>query len=116
MRIPIPILMEKIRELGLIDANGKTIHYSKFKSLCDIHQYGRGKGRLFIIFVGNYRENMLAFYPPTTNKEDMLKISYSYLVDTIETDMKQEFLDGNIMWGDCGIPLTYTKVRSSFDK
>ena len=42
----------------------------------------------------------------------MLKISYEYLLDTIQTEMKQEFLDGNIIWGNCGIPLAYGDLRA----
>jgi hypothetical protein len=116
MRIPHSLLMFKLKELGLITDSGNTISYSKFKKMVDVHQYGRGKRRLFIIFVGLPKENLIAFYPPTDLKEEMIKISYSYLVDTIETEMKQEFLDGNIMWGDCGYPLSYSPIRSTFNK
>jgi hypothetical protein len=44
----------------------------------------------------------------------MLKIAYEYLVDTITTEMKQEFLDGNIQWGNCGYPLSYGDIRAMF--
>jgi hypothetical protein len=90
------------------------ISFAKFKKLCNIHQYGRGQRRLFIIFVGQPKENLFAFYQPTCTRPEMLKIAYEYLVDTITTDMKQEFLDGNMQWGNCGIPLSYGDVRGMF--
>ena len=104
-------LTTKLKELGLITESGEPISFVKFKKLCDIHQYGLGKRRLFIIFIRNSKDNMIAFYPPTCTRPEMLKISYEYLVDTITTEMQQEFLDGNIQWGNCGIPLSYGDLR-----
>ena len=112
MRIPIDILNQKLKDLGLVTESGKPISFAKFKKLVDIHQYGRGQRRLFIIYVRNSKDNMFAFYPPTTNRPEMLKICYEYLLDTIQTEMKQEFLDGNVQWGNCGIPLGYGDIRA----
>ena len=114
MRIPKAFLNQKLIDMGLIIDNHKPISFAKFKKLCDIHQYGRGQRRLFIIFVGQPKENLFAFYPPTCTRPEMFKIAYEYLVDTITTDMKQEFLDENIQWGNCGIPLSYADVRAMF--
>ena len=113
MRLPHSILMVKIKQLGLITEKGEPISFAKFKKLVDIHQYGKGNSRLFIIFVG-VKENKLGFYPPTCTKPEMLKIAYEYLVDTITTEMKQEYLDGNVQWGNCGIPLAYGNLRAIF--
>ena len=113
MRLPISILTHKLKDLGLITESGEPISFAKFKKLVDIHQYGNGKRRLFILFVG-VKDNKIGFYPPTTNKLEMVKIAYEYLVDTITTDMKQEYLDGNVQWGNCGIPLAYGNLRAVF--
>lgn len=112
MRIPIDILNQKLKDLGLITETGEPISFAKFKKLADIHRYGNGQRRLFIIFVGKPKENLFAFYPPTCTRPEMLKISYGYLLDTIQTEMKQEFLDCNVQWGNCGIPLGYGDVRA----
>ena len=112
MRIPIEILNQKLKDLGLITESGEAISFSKFKKLADIHQYGLGKRKVFIIFVRNSKDNIFGFYPPTCSRPEMLKISYEYLLDTIQTEMKQEFLDGNIQWGNCGIPLAYGDIRT----
>jgi hypothetical protein len=44
----------------------------------------------------------------------MIQIAYEYLVDTITTKMKQEYLDENVQWGNCGIPLAYGNLRAIF--
>ena len=114
MRLPIAILNQKLKDLGLITEKGEPISFAKFKQRVSIHQYGKGQRRLFIFFIGHPNNNLLAFYPPTTTRPEMLKIAYGYLIDTITTDMKQEYLDGNIMWGNCGYPLSYGDIRANF--
>ena len=113
-KLPKAILNEKIKDLGLIDENDKPISFAKFKQRIDIHQYGKGQRRLFILFIGHPKENLLAFYPPTDTRPSMLKTAYEYLVDTITTSMKQEYEDDNVMWGNCGYPLSYGRVRADF--
>lgn len=112
MRLSNEALMEKLKALGLIDENGNAISFSKFKKLVDIHQLGIGRKRLFIFIIGNPKENLIGFYPPTDARPEMMKICYQYLVDTITTDIKQEYLDGNIQWGNCGIPIGYGDLRA----
>lgn len=114
MKLPISLLMLKIKDLGLMDETSKVITFAKFKKLIDIHQYGKGQRKLFILYVGNPKENCLAFYPPTDTRPEMLKIAYEYLVDTVTTELKQEYMDGNVVWGNCGYPLSYAKIRSTF--
>lgn len=111
MRLSNEALMEKLKALSLIDENGNPISFSKFKKLVDIHQLGIGRKRLFIFIIGNPKENLIGFYPPTDARPEMMKICYQYLVDTITTDIKQEYLDGNIQWGNCGIPIGYGDLR-----
>jgi hypothetical protein len=112
MRVPIEVVNQKLKDLGLVTESGKAISFTKFKSIADIHEYGYGKRKVFIIFVLNSRENIFGFYPPTCTRVEMLKISYEYLLDTIGSEIKQEFLDGNIQWGNCGIPLAYGDLRA----
>jgi hypothetical protein len=112
MKIPMELINEKLKELGLVSESGEAISFTQFKKIADIHEYGYGKRRLFIIYIRKSKDNIFAFYPPTCRRPEMLKISYEYLLDTIQTEMKQEFLDGNIQWGNCGIPLSYGDIRT----
>ena len=110
MNLPIEQVNEKFETMGLL-SNGKPVSFAKFKTFADVHEYGRGRNKLFIVFVGHPRENLFAFYPPQTTKADSLAISYQYYLDTVTTEMKQEYLDENVMWGNKGYPLVYGNLR-----
>jgi len=114
MKLPKAILNQKIKDLGLIDENGKPISFNKFKQLVDIHQYGRGKNKLFILFIGKPKENLLAMYPSTDIQLNMLKESYDFLLDTIMTDDKKIYMAEDVQWGNCGIPIGYGRLRAEF--
>ena len=60
MKIPFSILKKKLIEAGLTNDKGEVISFAKFKKLVDIHQYGKGKRRLFILFVGEPKNNLFA--------------------------------------------------------
>lgn len=111
MNLPIEQVNQKFEELGLL-VQGQPVSFNRFKYLCDIHTYGKGSRKLYIFFVGHPKENMFAFYPPTVNKVESLKIAYDYYLDTVLTEMKQEYLDKNVMWGNKGIPLSYSELRN----
>lgn len=111
MSIEVTEVNSKLEAIGDLIKNGKVCSFAQFKQYANVHEYGRGRGKLFIIFVGFPKENMFAFYPPQTTKADALVISYEWLIDTYNTEMKQEFLDDNVMWGDNGIPLSYRGLR-----
>lgn len=106
MRLPLEEVNGKFEALGLLP-NGKPVSFNKFKEWADAHEYGRGKGKLYIVFVGHPRENLFAFYPPQGTKAECLKIAYEYYLDTTSTEMKQEYLDENVMWGNKGYPISY---------
>ena len=106
MNLPVEQVNEKFEAIGLLP-NGKPVSFAKFKSVADAHQYGRGRSKLYIVFIGHPRENLFAFYPPQTTKADSLAISYEYYLDTVTTELKQEYLDENVMWGNRGYPVSY---------
>ena len=115
MKLPKAILNQKIKDLGLIDENGKPISFAQFKQLVSVHQFGRGKTKDFILFIGQPKENLLAFYPMIRdNKVNSIKRAYDYLVDTITTKEKQYYEDDYVMWGNCGYPIAYGRIRANF--
>lgn len=116
MKLPIDKVNQKLKEIGLTDEKGNVISFAQFKKLADIHQYGNGAKRLYIIFVGNPKNNLFGFYPMTDTRPNMLKETYGYLVDIATTELKQEFLDGNVIWGNCGYPLQYKGIRAEFSE
>jgi len=112
-KLPFDKVKPKLKQVGLIGEDGKVISLSKFKQVADAHAYGRGANKIYIIYVGP-RDNQFAFYPPQGTKKESLGWSYEYLVDTVETDMMQEWLDGNVMWGNVGIPIGYGNIRANY--
>lgn len=112
MKLPESLVKTKLRLLGLITEQGKAVSFNKFKEYADAHLYGSKSNKIYIVYVGLSKENLFAFYPPRTNKAESLKIAYQYYVDTVETEMMQEYLDGNVKWGNCGYPLSYSGLRA----
>jgi len=110
MRLPVEQVRGKLELLGLI-INGKPISFKEFKERADVHEYGRGRNKLHIIYIGQPKENLFAFYPPQTTKPEALKISYEYYKDCVESEFMCEYNDENVMWGNCGIPVSYGNVR-----
>lgn len=109
MNLPVEQVNPKFEALGLLP-NGKPVSFTKFKQYADAHEYGRGRNKMYIVFVGHPKENLFAFYPPQTTKADSLAIAYEYYLDTVTTTMKQEYLDENVMWGNRGYPLSYGRI------
>lgn len=110
VKLAVSRIDSKLAALGLV-SNGKAITFTEFKKVGDVHQYGRGKNKLYVIYLGSPKENLFAFYPPQTTKKESLEIAYQYFIDIATTEMKQEYLDENVMWGNCGIPISYGSLR-----
>lgn len=111
MRLPLEEVNGKFEALGLLP-NGKPVSFNKFKEYADAHEYGRGKGKLYIVYVGNPRENLFAFYPPQGTKAECLKVAYGCYLDTVLTESKDQYQFENVMWGNCGYQVSYGGIRA----
>jgi len=100
---------QKLELLNLIVDN-KPVSFTKFKSIADAHQYGRGSGKIYIVFYGHPKQNMFAFYPPRTTKKESLEIAYQYYLTMVENPEINEFTYGNVCWTESGYPLNYRRV------
>jgi hypothetical protein len=107
-KLPVELVLHYMERIALV-VNGKPISKAKFAQMADIHTYGRSRNGLKVLYFG-LKDNKFAFYPPQTNKKESIDIAYGYYLDCF-TDMKQEYLDGNVCWGNCGIPLSYGDLR-----
>ena len=107
-KLPLHLVIPCMEKIGLV-VDGKPISKSKFAKMADIHTYGTGRNALKVLYFGS-KDNTFAFYPPQDTKPEIINISYDYYLDCF-TEMKQEFLDGNVCWGNCGIPLQYGELR-----
>jgi hypothetical protein len=106
-KLPFEQIIPKLTELGLVK-DGNPVSFAAFKKIADAHPYGR-RHYIYVIYVGT-KENRFGFYPPRTNKVESVKIAYGYYLDLF-SEMKQEWLDGNVKWGNCGISLMYSGLR-----
>ena len=102
---------DNLIKLGLI-VNGQAISFNAFKKIADVHEYGSGRNKLRIVFIG-VKDNRFGFYPFCDTKMDDLKASYDLYLTIIDAKYGNDaMIDDEISWGNCGIPLTYGKLRS----
>jgi hypothetical protein len=102
-------LIDKLKELGVVGlSDNKLISYTGFKKRTDIHKYGK---KLKIVFLGHPRKNNFGFYVLYDTNEAVNKDAYEMLKRLVDGDMA-DFYDGNIQWGNCGIPISYGDLRS----
>ena len=101
-----------MKEAGLIGPKDKPLSKAAFLRLVDVHTYTGNRTKSYILFVRNGRDNIFGFYPPMniTLKESK-KIAYDYYLTMFEDTTTNEFYYGNVCWGNCGIPLSYSKLR-----
>ena len=100
-------VLARLTQANLIDAKGKPVSMAALKKLADIHKYGKNYK---IVFVHNSKENMFGFYPSVlaTNPE-AIKEAHEWLVELVEGNLTS--LGGHVFIGNCGIPLSYGKLR-----
>ena len=99
-------VLSRLVQANLI-VNNKLVSRAEFKRLADIHRYGK---HYKILFIGHPKENLFGFYPSVyaTNPE-ALKEAYELFMDLVEGNLL--FLGGRVLIGNCGIPLSYGKIR-----
>ena len=103
-KLPIEYVIPLMERVSLAK-NGKPISKTAFGKLADVHNNGR-RVTFHVFHFGIPRENQFAFYPPYgCSKKEALDIAYECYLDCF-TENKQEFVDGNVCWGNLGIPIT----------
>jgi hypothetical protein len=101
--------------LGLVNEDGTAISKTAFGKLLDLHQYGRGRTKRYIGYVRNSRTLIYQFFPifGYTNKVAVLKDIYNTYLETVGGDM-EAFDDKDIVFGNCGIPISYGVVKYQY--
>lgn len=106
------VLAKVVRDwimIGLLNENGERINKTAFSKLADIHQYGIGRKTLKVLYFRNSRDIIYGFYPDFTTIKDCINQSYEWYLQTLNNEYK--FLDDkDICFGNCGVPLTYSKL------
>ncbi len=91
--------------------NGSKVTKKHFNEVADIHIYGRGNNAFKIVFFSTGRDCTYGFYTMKGNKKETLKEAYEMYVRFLNGDMA-DFDCGDIQFGNCGIPITYTNMRT----
>jgi len=104
-----PFLQEKLKALGLIN-NEIPVTLKEFKEAVSIHDYGQGRTKRKILYVGHSKENCFAFYPEIETTNPMvLKECYTYYTELVNGNFEMVD-DGYVAWGNSGYPLVYAKI------
>lgn len=106
--------ISKLKELGVYDnTNECLVSLNRFKNdYADVHVYGRGRNKRFIVFVGHPKQNMFGCYIITniTTKASAIREAYYMLNELLEGN-KELLDDCYIQWGNSGVPLSYGSIR-----
>lgn len=111
MKLTLVQLQDKLKDLGLTQENGKAIGYGAFKNKSSIMKYGKGKLPLKIVIAGKPKENLFGFYVMRDTDAIVMKEAYDMLVKLANGSI-EDYEDGNLQWGDAGIPLSYGNLKS----
>jgi hypothetical protein len=98
-------------ELIGLTKGGKLINKTAFKERANVHTYGKQTNNLRIIFFGFPKECMYGFYPIyNENKAKQLDAMYKWCIQIMD-GYTGYFDQENILFGNCGIPLSYGGLR-----
>ena len=106
------VIMCELNDIGLLN-NMKPISKAQFKERASVHQYGKGKGMLNVVyFYGNSKECNYGFYPQFQgdSKAKCLENAYKMYLDLLNGEM-EDFDCKDIQRGNCGIPIGYGDLR-----
>lgn len=104
-------ILREFNELGLVKDGKYAISKSAFRERMDLHQYGRGKGKLFIGFFGNKMKGLFGFYPVFSGdtKAKFITNAYDHYLQLL--DGKMDVIDNEyIQRGNSGIPLSFGDI------
>lgn len=102
-------VLREFKTLGLIGENNKPLTKKAFKECASVHQYGRGKGMLNVLyFYIQPKECIYAFHPQFQgdSKAKCIDNAYKMYLDLLNGEM-DEVDNREIQRGNCGIPICY---------
>lgn len=105
-------IIRDFKALGLITPNGKPLSKAAFIKMANIHKYGTFKYAKQIWVFRNSRDLIYGFYPSEGTKVETGKECYRWFLEVIQGNMSS-IDNGNIVFGNSGIPLIYSKLRVS---
>lgn len=105
-------ILRDFKTLGILGENDKPISKSLFTKLADIHDFGRGRNKLKVWYFMKSTSLIYGFYPMQGTKAENQNECYQWYLDIINGNM-ESIDDKDVMFGNCGIPLSYKGLRVS---
>ena len=104
------VIMDEWSEIGLLP-HMKPLSKKAFSEVLDIHQYGKGQGKLWIGFVGSRVNKLYAFQCLCSGdtKARFLGQAYEMYKSALNGDM-DDFDDELLQRGNSGIPLSFGDI------
>ncbi len=99
----------KLMAMGMI-THGMPVSFKEFKERASAHKYG--KRALYIIFIGEPKHNMFAFYPEISTKKQAIRDAYNMYKRLVNGDLS-DIENRDAIWGDSGYPLIYGPIRKT---
>jgi len=100
-------LVNNLKALGIVNADGELLTYKEFKNRATIFPYSRNRR---ILFVGIPNKNLFGVYVRDNSTHSIaMKEGYNLLNDFVKGD-ETLFNEGRIQWGNTGIPSTYANL------
>lgn len=101
------------KKVGLLGQYSERLTKTAFGKLADIHVYGKGRHAMKVLIfmsVDNGNKTIYGFFPNSGTRAEVIAESYNMYIDTCNGNM--EHIDnGDIQFGNCGIPMSYGKLR-----
>jgi len=105
-------LVDNLKLLGLVDlSTNKPISYSGFKNRASVIKYSN---KYKTVVVGQPQQNLFGFYTMWGNDSEVMKEAYEMFVDLVKGKM-DDYNEGDVQWGNCGIPLSYGGLRQIYE-
>lgn len=101
----------KLKQIHMLNPlNEMEISFSQFKNRATVHPYGKGRNQLKIVYCGQPREVLFAFYVMSDTDPNVLREAYEWYKRLVKGDTGP-IDEGNVKIGNCGFPLQYGPIR-----
>lgn len=112
MRLSNEKLVDNLKLLGFVNLEtNKPVSYTGFKNRASVHKYGNSYK---IVFIGHPKQNLFGFYTMYGNDASVMKEAYEMFVNIVKGNM-DDYDNGNVQWGNAGIPLGYGNLRQVYE-
>lgn len=108
-KISVLVVLNNLKNLGLINEDGVPISYGKWKNKASIGKYGKPDNQLKIVFIGFPNENVFGFYVDSIPDNEAMKEAYGWFLKLAKGKIDPEM---HIQWGNRELPKKYENLKA----